>query len=61
MNDLELLEKRVRETRERIGKNQKERYQLAKKLGFSPWEATILQNWKTERIVALAESKKQGF
>jgi hypothetical protein len=61
MNDSELLEKRVRETRERIGKSQKERYRLAKKLGFSPWEATILQNWKTERIEALARERGLGF
>lgn len=61
MSDSELLEKRVRETRERLARNQRERYQLAKKLGFSPWEAAILQNWKTERIEALARERGLRF
>jgi len=61
MNDSELLQNRVRETRARVGQSQKSKYRLAKELGFSSGEAAVLQNWKEERIRALAESKKQGF
>jgi len=61
MNDAEILEVRVRES---VGKRrikQKERYALAKSLGFSPDEAAVLMNWSRERIEALAESKVKGF
>jgi hypothetical protein len=61
MNDSELLGVRVRAANERVRKFQKERYQLARSLGFSGVEAAILQNWNEERIRALAESKKKGF
>jgi hypothetical protein len=61
MNDSELLGVRVRAANERVRKFQKERYQLARSLGFSGVEAAILQNWNEERIRALAESRKKGF
>ena len=61
MNDSELLVTRVKAANERVRKFQKEKYQLAKSLGFSSVEAAILQNWSEERIRALAESKKKGF
>ena len=61
MNDSELLVTRVKAANERVRKFQKEKYQLAKSLGFSAVEAAILQNWSEERIRALAESKAKGF
>lgn len=61
MNDSELLVTRVKAANERVRKSQREKYQLAKSLGFSSMEAAILQNWSEERVRALAESKKKGF
>ena len=61
MNDSELLVTRVKEARERVRKFQRDKYQLAKELGFSGVEAAILQNWNEERIRQLAESRKKGF
>lgn len=61
MNDSELLVTRVKAANERVRKFQREKYQLAKSLGFSSMEAAILQNWSEERVRALAESKKKGF
>ena len=59
MSDIELISLRVAENRQAHRKRQKERYELAKKLGFSPKEAVILQNWSLERILALTESKRR--
>jgi hypothetical protein len=56
-NDTELLASRVTEQTMRIRVKQKERYRLAKQLGFSASEAAILQNWREERIRGLAKSK----
>jgi len=61
MNDSELLKNRVSESKERTRQFQKDKYQLAKSLGFSGVEAAILQNWSEERIRTLAESKAKGF
>jgi hypothetical protein len=61
MKDSELLENRVRDLKSRISRSQKEKYRLAKELGFSAVEAAVLQNWKEGRIRALAESKAKGF
>lgn len=36
---------------------QNQRYHLAKELGFSPSEATILQNWNEETIRRLAQER----
>ena len=53
MNDADLLQQRVVERREALRRQQKERYELAKQMGYSPQEATVLQNWSLKRILAL--------
>jgi hypothetical protein len=58
MNDETLL--RQMTTKQVIASRmkQKEKYKLARELGFSSYEAVILQNWGEARIRALAESRK---
>lgn len=54
-NDAELLKNRVIKQTGKLRLRQKERYRLAKKLGFSASEAVILQNWSEDRIRELAK------
>lgn len=50
----ELVNKRVAEHR----RKQKERYDLARSLGFSGAEATVLQNWTNDKIKLCANERK---
>lgn len=43
---------------EKVKTRQRERYQLAKVLGFNSSEAALLAGWGVERIKALAETRK---
>jgi hypothetical protein len=60
-NDTELLESRVKKQTMKIRLKQKERYQLAKTLGFSASEAVVLQNWSADRIRAVAGAKPKAL
>ena len=53
------LKKRTETYRDRLRAYQKERYDLARELGFSSAEAAILQNQKRETIIRLAEENNQ--
>ena len=43
---------------EKVKTRQRERYHLAKELGFSSSEAALLAGWGIERIEALAKTRK---
>lgn len=51
------LNKRLKKSSSRQRSWQKSHYELAKSLGFSAQEATILQNWKEADIRKLAEER----
>lgn len=57
MTDTELLQERVATGREARRRKQKERYELAKEMGYSTDEAVVLQNWSLKRILALPKSR----
>jgi len=54
------LEERAANTRHRLLSRQKERYELAKELGFSGIEAGILQHKSRETIIRLAKERNQS-
>ena len=54
---LEELSKRADRHSQRTRLGMKERYRLAKRLGFSVAEAVVLQNHKKETIIELALEK----
>jgi hypothetical protein len=58
MKDDILLELRANKQISSSRLKQKEKYRLARDLGFSSYEAVILQNWAEARIRALAESRQ---
>ncbi len=53
MNDVEWLHQRVVSRREKLRRQQKERYELAKQMGYTPEEAIVLQSWSLKRLLAL--------
>ena len=59
-SDNDLLERRVRQQTMKTRMKQKEKYQLAKRLGFSGTEAAVLQNWAEDRIIALADFRAKA-
>lgn len=57
MNDIERINAAVERRRRRQNSRIKERYWLAKDLGFTPQEATILQH-KTESFIRQIHAQK---
>lgn len=57
MNDIERINAAVERRRRRQNSRIKERYWLAKDLGFTPQEATVLQH-KTEAFIRQLHSQK---
>ena len=58
MNDHKNLSGQLISAVRRRGKIRKERYELARRLGFTGTESAVLQNWSEERIRVLAEERK---